>query len=66
MRSCGGDTMGTCAASAMRFGCDAKTAGAGVAAIKTLETEPWDIDDAFGPRRLCSWPQGAGLWWLGR
>jgi hypothetical protein len=64
--SCGGERMGTSGASAMRSGCDSITEGAGVAAIRRLETEPWDIDDAFGPISWSSWPQGAGLWWLGR
>jgi hypothetical protein len=62
----GGDRMGTSGASAMRSGCDSRTEGAGVAAIRRLETEFWDIDDAFGPRSWSSWPHGAGLWWLGR
>src|SRR6202043_903062 len=38
----GGDRMGTSGASAMRSGCDSITEGAGVAAIRRLETEPWD------------------------
>jgi hypothetical protein len=59
--SFGGDRMGTVAASVMRSDCDAKTAGAGGAAARELGTDPWDIDDAFGPRSWSSWPQGAGV-----
>ncbi len=46
----GGDRMGTREPSAVSSGCDSTMAGAGVGALKSLETQPWDIDDAFGPK----------------
>src|SRR5690349_20332071 len=62
----GGGRMGTCGVPAMRSGWDSITAGVGVAATRRLEPESWDIDQPFGPRSWNSWPQGAGVWSLGR
>src|SRR5450631_3796530 len=63
--SLGGDRMGTSGPSAMRFGCDSNTTGAGIAVISRPETESWDIE-VVGPRSWSSWPQGAWLPWLER